>query len=122
MRPNAAAVLRWFYEHHAPLYRFAWRLTGSQPEAEDIVQECFLTMLQPGCGFDGTRPVAGAIRELPEGQREAIILAHYEEMPLAEIAAALDLEIGAVKSRIQRARVTLREKLSAFAPQQEKKS
>lgn len=169
MGPNADAVLRWFDEHHAPLFRFAWRLTGSQAEAEDVVQECFLSLLQPGCGFDGKRPVltylygavrnqamkrmrvrllsagadfpptpeseyysgevsdavARAIHELPEGQREALILAHYEQMPLAEIAALLNLEIGAVKSRIQRARATLREKLAPFAPspqRQEKES
>ena len=36
-----------FEEHHAPLFRFAYRLTGSVADAEDIVQECFLALLGP---------------------------------------------------------------------------
>jgi DNA-directed RNA polymerase specialized sigma24 family protein len=31
---------RAFDEHHVPLFRFAYRLTGSAADAEDIVQEC----------------------------------------------------------------------------------
>jgi RNA polymerase sigma-70 factor (ECF subfamily) len=53
---------------------------------------------------------------LPETQREVLILAHYEQMPLAEIAAILDIDLGAVKSRLQRARASLRETLAAYAP------
>ena len=37
-----AAFLQLFDEHHLPLFRFAYRLTGSVADAEDIVQECFL--------------------------------------------------------------------------------
>ena len=48
--------------------------------------------------------VARAVMELPDTQREVLILAHYEQMPLAEIAQVMDLEVGAVKSRLQRAR------------------
>lgn len=29
-------------EHHAPVYRFAYRLTGSAPDAEDLTQQVFL--------------------------------------------------------------------------------
>lgn len=47
-----AAFLRLFDDHHLPLFRFAWRLTGSIPDAEDIVQECFFALLRPGCSFD----------------------------------------------------------------------
>src|SRR5215475_6594929 len=50
-----AAFLRLFEDHHLPLFRFAWRLTGSIADAEDIVQECFLALLRPGCGFDPAR-------------------------------------------------------------------
>src|SRR5579863_6735293 len=48
-------LLRFFDEHHLPLFRFAWRLSGSVADAEDIVQDCFLALLRPECGFDPAR-------------------------------------------------------------------
>jgi RNA polymerase sigma-70 factor (ECF subfamily) len=63
--------------------------------------------------------VADAIAALPETQREVLLLAHYEQLSLAEIAEITELEISAVKSRLQRARATLRETLAAYAPRTE---
>ncbi|HEY4088892.1 MAG TPA: RNA polymerase sigma factor [Bryobacteraceae bacterium] len=60
--------------------------------------------------------VAAAVTQLPEAQRVVLILACYEQMPLAEIARLLDIELGAVKMRLQRARGQLKELLSAYAP------
>lgn len=65
--------------------------------------------------------VACAVMQLPETQREVLILAHYEQMPLAEIACVMALELGAVKSRPQRARARLKETLAAYAPGVERK-
>jgi RNA polymerase sigma-70 factor (ECF subfamily) len=162
-----SAFLELFDAHHAPLFKFAYRLTGSAEDAEDIVQECFLELLRPECGYDARRTairtylygvvrnqwlkrqrrsawtgegggdpqaegspetellegevqdaVARALAELPPNQREALVLAHYEQMPLAEIAALLEIEVGAVKSRLERARARLRERLAAYAPGQ----
>jgi RNA polymerase sigma-70 factor (ECF subfamily) len=153
-----------------PLFRFAWRMTGSVADAEDIVQECFVEVLRPGTSYDAKRTplrtylfgvarnqalkriakrqpssegespvwtgrtpeaqslqneiesaVAQAVSQLPEGQREVLILAHYEQMPLAEIAKVMDLEIGAVKSRLQRARGQLKESLAVHAPGPERR-
>src|SRR5947207_1927696 len=126
-----AAFLQLFDEHHLPLFRFAYRLTGSVADAEDIVQECFLELLRPACSYDPERTsvrtylfgivrnqslkrwrkndlgpdrvdasherspesealrtelegvVARVVMQLPETQREVLILAHYEQMPLA---------------------------------------
>jgi RNA polymerase sigma-70 factor, ECF subfamily len=64
--------------------------------------------------------VQRAVLMLPDGQREVLILAHYEQMALAEIAAILDIEVGAVKSRLQRGRASLRETLAAYAPNVER--
>lgn len=153
-----------------PLFRFAWRITGSVADAEDIVQECFLEVLRPGSSWDASRTpmrtylfgvarnqalkrlakrqpsaeddsrpwdgkspeaaalqtelekvVAQAVTRLPEGQREVLILAHYEELSLAEIAQALDIEVTAVKSRLQRARAQLKETLAVYATGMERK-
>lgn len=164
---RGAAFLQLFEEHHAALFRFAWRLTGSISDAEDIVQECFLELLRPSCAYDSTRTpirtylfgvvhnqslkrlrkraapvgivrdqssperdllrnelsaiVERAVAELREPQREVLILAHYEQMPLAEIAQILALDVGAVKSRLQRARAALKETLAATYPGMEKR-
>lgn len=162
-----AAFLRLFEEHHLPLYRFAWRLTGSAADAEDIVQECFLGLLRPECAYDPRRSamrtylfgavrnqalkrlrrreeaaagqaadsrtpewearrgeladaVARAVADLPQSQREVLLLAHYEQMPLAEVAEVTGLAPAAVKSRLQRARAALRETLAVFAPGKER--
>ena len=64
--------------------------------------------------------VVGAIAELPETQREVLLLAHYEQLSLAEIAEITQLEVTAVKSRLQRARATLRETLADYAPRTER--
>jgi RNA polymerase sigma-70 factor (ECF subfamily) len=65
--------------------------------------------------------VTRAVTELPETQREVLVLAHYEQMPLGEIAQILGLELGAAKSRLQRARASLKETLAAYAPGMERK-
>lgn len=56
--------------------------------------------------------VAGAVDALPPLQREALILAEYEEMPLEEIGRATGAELAAVKSRLHRARENLRRMLA----------
>jgi RNA polymerase sigma-70 factor (ECF subfamily) len=56
--------------------------------------------------------VAAAVRKLPPLQREALILAEYEELSLAEIAQSTDCEIGTVKSRLHRAKENLRRMLA----------
>jgi RNA polymerase sigma-70 factor (ECF subfamily) len=160
---NLAEFTRSFDDHHLPLFRFAYRLTGSAADAEDIVQECFLGLLRTDSAFDQRRTALrtylfGAVRnqaskrfrsredataepdpppdlrspeshalraemqssveravlELPETQREILLLAHYEQLSLAEIAEVVGIEVGAVKSRLQRARGALREMLAQY--------
>jgi RNA polymerase sigma-70 factor, ECF subfamily len=55
-----------------------------------------------------------AISTLPLQQREALILFQYEGLPLEEIAAVLGIEIGAVKSRLHRARARLKRILTPY--------
>jgi RNA polymerase sigma-70 factor, ECF subfamily len=56
--------------------------------------------------------VERAVLLLPPLQREALILAEYEEMSLEEIAQATASELAAVKSRLHRARQNLRRVLA----------
>jgi len=57
------------------------------------------------------RSVEEAVSLLPEYQRAMIVMYHAESMTYEEIAAALDLPVGTVKSRLNRARISLRELL-----------
>lgn len=52
-----------------------------------------------------------AIQSLPDYQRVMIVLYHKEGLSYEEIAAVLSMKIGTVKSRLNRARLMLREKL-----------
>lgn len=52
-----------------------------------------------------------ALAKLPEYQRAMIVMYHAEMLSYEEIAAALDLPLGTVKSRLNRARLSLRELL-----------
>ncbi len=55
--------------------------------------------------------IEDAVGLLPEYQRAMIVMYHAESMTYEEIAAALDLPVGTVKSRLNRARISLRELL-----------
>jgi RNA polymerase sigma factor (sigma-70 family) len=49
-----------------------------------------------------------AIRALPVEQRTAIALFHFEDLSIAEVAVALDVPAGTVKTRLMHARRKLR--------------
>jgi len=55
--------------------------------------------------------VANAIEALPDGEREALLLFAWEELSYQSVAEALELPIGTVRSRLNRARAHLRELL-----------
>lgn len=52
--------------------------------------------------------VAQMVGRLPDLQREALILFEYEGLPLSEIAAIVKADVGVVKSRLHRARESLK--------------
>src|SRR2546422_995937 len=55
--------------------------------------------------------VAHAIEDLPDGEREALLLFAWEDLSYQSVAEALELPIGTVRSRLNRARAQLRELL-----------
>ncbi len=58
--------------------------------------------------------VEQAIASLPPLQREALVLFEYENLSLADIAAVVGADSGAVKSRLFRAREKLRVRLDRY--------
>ncbi|MDQ6696083.1 MAG: sigma-70 family RNA polymerase sigma factor [Actinomycetota bacterium] len=61
--------------------------------------------------------VVAAVQALPDGERDALLLHVWEELSYDEVAQALDLPIGTVRSRLHRARRRLRE-LDGFRGEQ----
>jgi RNA polymerase sigma-70 factor (ECF subfamily) len=166
-----------FQRYVNTVYQQAIRLLGQQAEAEEVVQEVFLTVYEkvhtfrgqstfatwlyrvtvntaltklrsrkrseefgfddylPRAHDDGdslVRPVVDwsneledrlaseeiqrliwhAIEQLPPTDKTVVVLSDLEGLSDREIGAALGLTVGAVKSRLHRARLFLREKLA----------
>lgn len=55
-----------------------------------------------------------ALESLPENQRTAFVLYHYEDMAYKEIASVMKVSLASVESLIHRARKNLQKKLMNF--------
>lgn len=62
--------------------------------------------------FDRRRHVEAALANLPERQRAALVLVHYQGFSGREAATALDISVEALESLLARARRTLRNTLA----------
>jgi RNA polymerase sigma-70 factor (ECF subfamily) len=60
--------------------------------------------------------IAQAVVVLPESQRIAFVLREYHDLDYSEIASALEIDVGTVKSRLSRARAAVRETLLRSHP------
>ena len=60
------------------------------------------------------RQIGDAISSLPPLQREVVILFEFEELCLTDIASIVEADVGAVKSRLYRARGRLRRSLTLY--------
>lgn len=61
--------------------------------------------------------ISAAMATLDDEQRTILVLREYHDLDYTEIAAALDLELGTVKSRLSRARAALRAHLVTALPE-----
>jgi len=69
-------------------------------------------------GLEFADQISSAINQLPEKYREPIVLRHAADLSYEEIAEALELPIGTVKTRIFRARDALRKSLGELLDQE----
>jgi RNA polymerase sigma-70 factor (ECF subfamily) len=60
------------------------------------------------------KAVRAAIDELPELYRDVLVLRDIEELTTEEAAAALGITVAALKTRLHRARLALRERLDGL--------
>ena len=151
--PDAFEAL--YYRYRDWVYRLAWRFTGNQQDALDVLQETFTYLLGKFPGFELTAsmttflypvvkhlslavrrksrrfssdedviseltaPVsketessrselAAALTVLPDEQREVLLMRFVDDMSLQEVATALNIPLGTVKSRLYQALQKLR--------------
>lgn len=78
--------------------------TLTQQLADDQPEDNFLAQ-------DETQQVIAALATLPDHQREAVVLRYYQNLSHAEIAEALNIPVGTVKSRLSLSLSRLREHL-----------
>jgi RNA polymerase sigma-70 factor, ECF subfamily len=67
-------------------------------------------------GREAGERVAAALAGLPERQRAVVVLRHYQDMSLEEIAEALGMSLGTVKSSLHRALGRMRAGLAGERP------
>jgi RNA polymerase sigma-70 factor (ECF subfamily) len=89
------------------------RLRISEREAEDAAGvKAPVDLLSELLQAERAELVGAAMARLPVLQREAIVLFTYEELSLDEIAGITGADVGTVKSRLHRARESLRRALA----------
>jgi RNA polymerase sigma-70 factor (ECF subfamily) len=111
--PRRAALRTYLYAAIRNLARKHYRDSGREDfdDVEMAVEDSPLEeLLEQELADEVTRAVAA----LPLLQREVLVLAEYEELPLEEVARIVEAEVGAVKSRLHRARAALRKSLSSM--------
>lgn len=77
--------------------RVSFTQAHQQPKPDDVTHWMLLHL-----------EVMEAIEQLPESQRETLVLYSQEQMTYAEIADVMDVSIGTVKSRLYYAKKNLR--------------
>src|ERR1044071_3408984 len=124
------AVTELYSLHYRALVRLAALLVRDTPTAEEVVQDSFVAMhggwqrlrdaekalayLRQAVGNRSRSvllersAVVAALRGLPDRQREAIVLRYYADLSEAEIATAMGISRGAVKSHTARGMTALR--------------
>ena len=114
-RPEGGRFTTWFYRVVVNAAIDRLRRPRALPiddvaEPEDEQPNAFRTLQRA----EVARSVKNAIGELPERQRTAITLCHYEGLGNIEAAEAMGITVGALESLLIRAKRHLRERLQPF--------
>ena len=111
-RPQSTSARPWLYGIATNLLRESGRAARRDGE----VALRLTTELSTSAGHDGapgpsTERLSAALAALEAGQRDVLLLYAWEELSYEEIAEALEIPLGTVRSRLARARSHLRAEL-----------
>lgn len=97
------------------------RRKKARPPAHDLVADEMLDLRAPGCDPEAQyisdsrkRLIYGVLREMTHLNREIILLKDIQGLALEEIATMLNVPLGTVKSRSNRARLELAQRLAVL--------
>lgn len=102
----AARLAKQQHRHEARNQELVDRIGSNPADADPASPEERLHALAP------SSPVADALMQLPARDREPLLLHVWDDLPYEEVARALDVPLGTVRSRIHRAREELRSRLT----------
>jgi RNA polymerase sigma-70 factor (ECF subfamily) len=112
-----ASFATWFYRVLVNLCIDRKRRPVTAPiEAADDVADPAPSGFEVTAEAETRRKVATAVEALPERQRAALVLCHFEGVTNIDAAAILEISIGALESLLVRARRTLKDALRELAP------
>ena len=109
-RPDRASLRSWLYGIAVNLLRNHWR---AEQRLLDRDAELARASSAASAGADGDLGprLAAALTQLSRPQREVLLLHAWADLDHDEIAATLRIPAGTVRSRLSRARASLREQL-----------
>jgi RNA polymerase sigma-70 factor (ECF subfamily) len=111
--------------NHLSRYRKRWRFfsefqrTRDSEEDSEIEFEVPDTLLDDLAADERHDIVEQALARLPEHQRVALVLFHFEELAYEDIARSLHVSLSKVKTDILRGRVNLAKLLADASPHQQ---
>lgn len=100
----AANLLRGHQRAEVRQYRALAR-TGADPAYADASDDRVLARVTAA---DDIRALAGVLAELPAGERDVLTLVGQAQLSYPEVARALDIPVGTVRSRLHSARRRIR--------------
>ena len=109
-----ASIKTYLYAAMRNLCRKYHRDFGNEDLGDEVSQSAPTGPLDGMITLEIAEQVQSAVTMLPPRQREVLILFEYEELSLEEISEIVGVDVGAVKSRLFRARTRLRNSLAAF--------
>lgn len=105
------AMHKWLLTILGNLWRDHLRRQHPSDDIDEVRHATDVTPEHRCCSDQAIRRVRQCIARLPAGQRAVITLVELEEMSYREVSEILDIPIGTVMSRLNRARQTLKDRL-----------